>query len=319
MKKSIFIVLGLQIFYQGVFAQSDVRTPSGTPLPKTIKEIREQNVERRMAAMRILSQMPRQPKTQKPKKMSAKDLKKFKKLTKPSSEDATRYKEFLKQKKTGIFRIMPDFDCETENLVKAGGDCKYFMPGSWLYSIRKKKYSDLDLHDLAFKRNRLVSNSLLTQGLMTSLGDVPLTEISLDRRELRFLLSFVPEIDKELARNQFTELSKGIKIDGVLYANNFAAELNNTYALRVIAYRFKDRFSTRLRVENIPSTPNGARFAAIRSDKRSDSVFVFRVISKGADGGITIVWKELQKQKSPQIVFEKTERLSGFKAKKEGK
>jgi len=314
------IALALLILFvvQIISAQSDVRTPNRTPRPKTIKEIRKEDLQRRMADMRRLGQKPRERSVEKPKTMTREEMKKFKALTKPGEEDLARYKTFLKKKNTGIFRILPDFDCETKNLVRAGGDCKNFMPGTWMYSIRKKEYSSLDFHDLAFKRNRLVSNSLLTQGLMVSLGDVPLEKVSLDRAELKFLLNFIPGTDKEKAREQFEKLSKGIEESGFLYANNLVAKTDTTYVLRVVAYRFKDKFSMRLWDENIASITNGAKFTALKIDKRNDSVFAFRVIRKGNDGGITILWKQLQKQKSPRIVFEETEELKDFKAKKRG-
>ena len=88
-------------------------------------------------------------------------------------------------------------------------------------------------------------------------------------------MNFAPETEKGKARGQFEELSKGITENGYLYANNFVAKIDTTYVLRVVAYKFKDKFSTRLREENVAATPNGSRFAALKADKRNDSVLLF--------------------------------------------
>ena len=84
--KVIIYLIGTLIIGQTVVAQSDVRTPSGKPLPKTIKEVREQNVRQRMANMRRLSSIAREQPIEKPKTMSREELKRFKALTKPSKQ-----------------------------------------------------------------------------------------------------------------------------------------------------------------------------------------------------------------------------------------
>ncbi|MEP6903577.1 MAG: hypothetical protein ABJA66_17775 [Actinomycetota bacterium] len=43
-------------------------------------------------------------------------------------------------------------------------------------------------------------------------------------------------------------------------------------------------------------------------DNRIDLTLAFRVIRKEPDGGITLLWKEIERQKSPPIKFPKREK-----------
>jgi hypothetical protein len=86
-----------------------------------------------------------------------------------------------------------------------------------------------------------------------------------------------------------------------------------TYALRVVAYQTKDKYISRFSKKNKEFTAVDDKFFALKYDKRNDYIFAFRVIRIREDGGITILWKELSKQKSPKIVFEKEEKLADFK------
>jgi hypothetical protein len=46
----------------------------------------------------------------------------------PNEADAAKYKAFLKQKDTGLFRLFPDFDCQEKNLVRVSGNCADIVP-----------------------------------------------------------------------------------------------------------------------------------------------------------------------------------------------
>ncbi|MEO6588607.1 MAG: hypothetical protein ABIP06_04705 [Pyrinomonadaceae bacterium] len=241
------------------------------------------------------------------------------KILAPRADDLLKYKNFLQQPKTGIFRLLPDFDCETKYLVRADSECANFVIfGSAYsfsaYSFRDKGYSDADFHDISFKREFLVSDSLLMLGIFVSLGDASLDNLSLTSDGLKFLTEFKPENDRQLVEKQLITIRNGIQNNGYLYSDKIKPEENVTYALRVVAYKYKDKDGFRFR-KGITSADE-SKFLSLKYDERKDVLLVFRIIEKNSDGGITIIWKELQREDSPTITFQKNEKLRDIKLNK---
>ena len=275
---------------------------------------REYEVQKGLSDLNNLGNMRPEISVRGTKRLTKEEIKKINAAVAPNSEDLKKFAVFLKQSDTGIFRLLPDFGCETKNLIKVSGDCANFIPGKWAYSFRLKDYGNEDFHDISFKKNDLFIDSLLTQGILVSLGDLDLDKITLNSKGLNFLTNFIPETDKKTVGEQYEQISNGIENNGFIYTNNLKVEENTTYALRIIAYKFKDKWSTRLWYKNADKlSVDERKFAGIDYDKRSDSLFVFRVIRKNDVGDITIVWKQLSKQKSPKIVYEEDEKLTDFK------
>lgn len=222
----------------------------------------------------------------------------------PNPADLARYKDLLKQSGTGLFRLFPDFDCEQKYVISAGGNCENVIPGTSMYSFRRKDYSsDLVFFDIQMKGTNLVSNSFLSQGILTELGDVALENISLVSDGVNFLSDFKPETESQKVKNQYAEIARGINFNGFNYTKSLKAKENTSYALRVVAYHPQGKIMNNNNVTD-------RRFAWAGLDKRVDIILAFRVIRKEQDGNITIVWKELRRQKSPKIVFSKNERIS---------
>lgn len=313
MKFLVIFSIVFLLFTEGAIAQDDIRTPSGLKLPKTMKQVNDEDFERRRRAMDELANQKRERVMPKRKPLTKVERKRMKEVTRVHKEDLLEYKSFLGQPKTGIFRLLPDFDCETKRLITIAGDCANFVPGRWAYSFRRKAYGDEDFHDIAFKRDSFVVYSLLTQGILVSLGDVSLENLSLGSSQLEYLVSFQPQNDKISAARQFKEVAKGIENGGYLYSDKVIVKEYTTYAFRIVAYRFKDKWSTRLWGKNLDkSTKEERKFMGIGFDKRNDSIFVFRIIRRSEDGIVTIIWKRLSKQKAPLLIYKKDERLADF-------
>ena len=311
--KKILILLCISIAAPNLFGQSDVETPNGVPNPRTPREIRNDDFQRRRANMDYLIGL-KPERSRKRRKYSSAELKKIRLATRVHKEDKIKYKSFLKKKNTGIFRLLPDFNCETDNLIKVDGDCKNFVPGRWSYSFRLKDYTHRVFHDLIFKRDRLITDSLLNQGILVSLGDRAIEDISLQSPGLEFLVNFKPENERNGAKQQYREISRSIEKDGFIYSNIVKIGNNTTYALRVIAYGYKDKWDTRLWPKHIEKANEEERkFAGLKYDKRNDSIYVFRTIRQSEDGGVTILWKQLKKTKSAKLLYQKDERLKDFK------
>lgn len=315
MKPILVISAIILILPLGGVAQSDVTTPSGQRQPKTIEEIRSADFERRRLAMSILSKPNSGQAPNKLKKLTKAERKKIAEVKRIRKEDKLRYKSFLRQSKTGIFRILPDFGCETRLVIKIDGDCSSFVPGTWAYSFRRKSYGGEDFHDIAFKGKNFVVDSLLTQGIFVSLGDVPIEGLNIGNSALLgYIAAFKPGKDRISAAKQFVEIAKGIEKNGYRYSNKVPVVENTTYLLRVVAYKYKDKWSTRLWIKNADqSTKEERKFAWINFDKRNDSIFAFRVIRKTKDGIVTIIWKRLLKTKAPTLLYQRDEKLLDFK------
>jgi hypothetical protein len=141
----------------------------------------------------------------------------------------------------------------------------------------------------------LVTDGILTQGILVALGDIGLENISLASGGLNFLAEYKPETLSEKALKQTFQLIKGIDSDGYLYRKTLPAKENTTYALRVIAYR-----------GSVLQTFRGMLFNMLAGDERADIIVAFRVLKKDEKtGSFTLVWRELSRKDAPKIIFPK--------------
>jgi hypothetical protein len=211
----------------------------------------------------------------------------------PKPQLFQKYRAFLKQSDTGLTRLAADAGCaESTKVVVATEDCmKYTMPGAgFAYSFRVNNYRIPRLADIIFTDNSFQAAGVLLHGIFVNVGDVPLDKISLQTNGLKFLLEFQPEPDYEKAKEIDIKLAEGIENDGFLYRRGLYIQEETTFVLRSVAY-------------------DGAYFRAInnitynefRFDKRRDIVVAFRIVEKGADNSVTILWKELLRKKSPKV------------------
>lgn len=167
-------------------------------------------------------------------KISEAERAKIKAARAPAAEDAAKYKDFLRRKNTGLFRLFSDLDCPAKDLIRVG-DCADIVPDSWNYSFRQENYADTDFSDITLKNNRLTSAGFLVQGVLTRLGDVPLETVTTESGGIKFLSSFAPATDLKAAERQQAQIANGIEADGYKYARSLDAAENTTYALRVVA------------------------------------------------------------------------------------
>lgn len=229
----------------------------------------------------------------------------------PDAEDAAKYKNFLNQKNTGLFRLFPNLGCESSNAARAESDCKTLVSGSWSYSFRREDYSDIDFPDVQFEDGNLISKGFLAQGILVRLGDIPLEAVTPRSDGVKFLLGFAPANQIGAAKKQFVQISKGVAGDGgYRYSNSVRAEENTTYVLRAIAYR------AAVDTQGLPNfvAPHVFNLIYLNDiDKREDLTVAFRVVRRDENGGITILWKELTRQNSPKIVFSKRDPLTDIK------
>lgn len=227
--------------------------------------------------------------------LRTKPNKEQKKRLQPHAEDLTKYQQFLRQPRTGIFRLLPDLGCyENMYILKADEVCRNAIPESSFYSFREKEHTIEVLSDIRLKNGYLISDGLLSQGILVKLGDVELEKVTAQNEGMAFLRNFPPQITSVEAKEQYLQIVRGIKNGKHEYKKAFPALENTTYGLRVIAYR-----------GNVFRVFRGFRFDLLEGDKRIDLTLVFRIIRKDHDGTITVLWKEVERKDSPRLKFPK--------------
>ena len=209
----------------------------------------------------------------------------------PSAADRAAHARFLAQPNTGIFRLLPDFDCERgAYIIDASRDCLNQIPESAYYSFRERQHTAEYLSDIRLKNDFLISDGIMAQSIFTNLGDVPLEQVSLAAAAFKFINEYQPQSLDRAALKQFNEMKNGIKSGEYIYRKAQAAEENSTYVLRVIAYRGK-----------LYKVFNRFLYNLLSGDNRIDLTLAFRVLRKETDGSLLILWKELKRGESPKI------------------
>lgn len=278
------------------------------------RERAEFDLERRMRDMRSQEEFLRAITRQRPTipiepKLTSEERDRVLRLRAVSSLDAGRYEGFLKREKSGIFKLFPDLGCVSKNVIRITGKCEHFVPMSSSFTFRTNAYSDDIYHDIHFENDRILSKSFFSQGIFGVIGDEPIEGVTLAHPGLRFLSDFPSATDPKMAARDAAQLQAGVDSGGYRYADHVIPRENVTYALRMIAYRLENG----LKPLSDETTMNEMMFLSLAFDKRVDITVAFRVLTRDEYGGLTIVWKELDRKNAPKIKFGKSQVLRDFR------
>lgn len=296
MKYLFSLIIVLVGSFTCVNAQQPTSTPQPTPNPAQ-ELARTRQAQARFEALRNMGKTNPdsllqvsfqhiQPLYRKP---TGKELK----LLAPNRIDVERFTDFLRQPNTGIIKLAADYGCaENTNVVEASEEClKYTMPGAGSsYSFRIKNYRIRRLADITFTDNSFQATGVVLHGIFADIGDVPMENVSLNTKGIKFLLDFKPESDSGKAAEVDRLLRQGIEKDGFTYRRSLPAKDNTTYILRSIAYR-----------GSFPRAVGNLSYNEFDFDKRKDIIAAFRIIRRDYDGSVTILWKELIRNESPKM------------------
>lgn len=237
-------------------------------------------VTRRRAAARaeIAQPMPKRKLTEE-----------HKRLLSPSAKEREAFASFLRQRHTGLVRLLSQGDCRVDPRVLYAGSspsCADAIPpvpgGGSFYSFRSGGHqwglrADVWLREGVFRAG-FAGESL---GFLTALGDVPLEAVTLDRAGVDYLAAFSPPTSLAEAQRQY-ELNKvGFRVRNHVYGAAMYVRPEMTYVLRSITYKADSEQS--------------------KQRKPADVLVAFRVVSRAPDGSVTLLWKELQRRKSPKL------------------
>lgn len=224
------------------------------------------------------------------------------KLLAPEERFLREYERQLSDPRFGIIKLFSPVDCSvkiskprSEDLLELSKKCPvtYMVGSARNFSFRKREYVDANKSDLTFENGRIFSNGLLTQSIMTDLGVRAITDVDLTSDGLSEIKKIVPSTDPTEIDKQNDLISKGITRGGFVLGRGFKPILNHIYALRVIAYRAD--LSTYASVFELRF-----RFNPFHDDRREDIFVTFKIIGED-ETGVTIVWRELQRKKSPEL------------------
>jgi hypothetical protein len=185
----------------------------------------------------------------------------------PASEDRDAFQDFLRDRHSGLIRLMPreKYDSETYHvprIVKMRGGGAYY---SFAHLTHAYGYGS----DIQLEQNFLsVGFAGADYGVLRNLGDVSIADITLKDPRTSILVNYrVPKTEMQ-ARSAHMQLGQGVVINGELYRSRLPLVVDNTYLLRSIAFR--------------------------ASEVTSDVLVTFRVIRQDPDGSATILWKMLK-------------------------
>lgn len=193
----------------------------------------------------------------------------------PTANDRALLREFLKDRHTGLIRLMPRevYDRDTYRTTKYRMVMQLNVRGGGAYySFAKLTHVYGYGNDLALERNILsVGFAGADYGMLANVGERRLEDITVNDPAARFMAQYAAPRPEPTARSEYRRFQTGVVIDGVLYRSRLPLEIGTTYLLRSIAYR------------------------------ESDVLVAFRPVRKDTDGSIIIAWKLLKTYSVPEL------------------
>lgn len=218
----------------------------------------------------------------------------------PALDDKNQFEIFLKQPKTGLFRLFQSPPCELKKGryvydVTCENNGFLFTGGGSFYSFKDKNHlynkgTDLQFRDgKFFVRSHSADNvenyqrfGVYSRGIVVDLGKVEIEDVTPESKAVKSLSSLaVVKTFKELeivGKN----LSNKIQIDEYTFADSAPLSVGNTYGLNTLIYHNKEMI-----ISNAP--------------RRESTIIIFKVLRQENDKSLTILWKELSRTKTAKI------------------
>jgi hypothetical protein len=188
-------------------------------------------------------------------------------LLAPSVQDRADQAAFLKQRDTGLIKLLPRevYDWRTygtEKHLKLPGGGAYY---SFFYLSHESGYGS----DLELDHNKFTVGFSGGYGMLVRIGDVPLSDVSLGSPSLDFIAKHRPARNAPDLRCELKRFHEGVEVGGLVYRSSLPVEVNSTYLLRSISYG------------------------------RSDLLVAYRVTRQDSDGSVILAWKLLKQYSKP--------------------
>jgi hypothetical protein len=202
-------------------------------------------------------------------------------LLAPSTNDRLNSAAFLRTPDAGLVLLLPEKVLD-DNVLKAHKELSILGAGSF-YSFADHTHAIGYASDVKLESGNLNSGfSSIHLGMFRDLGDVPLENLTLDDPRVEFLSVYQAPRTLETAQAEAARFRQGIQLDGAIYRSEVPIQVNSTFLLRSITYRYH----------------NG-----------SDVLVALRVLREDDDGSVTIAWKRLKKYQAPKRSFNRPVRI----------
>ena len=214
----------------------------------------------------------------------------------PNAELKKEHSAFLKNRGTGITRLISEKGCGANaRVLSVEEHCLKFgkIPGfGSSFSFRQKRYVLGRFADVVYKNGLLHAYGNRTIGFFVDLGGIEIDAINEATSGAKYVFEFTPGKTNSEASKQNTELVKGISANGYEYKKLVALAVGKTYLVRSVAYRVQTR-----------TMRNGrpVYFENTRFDRRRDTIVAFRILEVKSDNDVTFIWKILRSTKSPKL------------------
>ena len=191
----------------------------------------------------------------------------------PSANDLVSSAEFLRTANAGLIRLLPERALD-EKLYQTHKELRVPGGGSF-YSFANHTHASGYTSDVRLESDKLTTGfGASNYGIFSGLGDVPLEELTLNDPRVEFLSVYQAPRSFETARSEASRFRQGVQLDGAVYSSEVPIQVNSTFLLRSIAYRYLHG---------------------------SDVLVALRVVRKDDDGSVIIAWKLLKKYRSPKL------------------
>jgi hypothetical protein len=194
-------------------------------------------------------------------------------ILEPSEQDRLAYSDFLQQPETGIVRLLPREKYDDQAYKDRTKSSVTIRGGGAYYSFSRDSHDyNSGSPEIALEMGQLsVGFAGANYGMLTSLGDVPVDQITIQHPGVRSLAEYSVPNEEPDARSEAQRFARGVPLGGVIYKRQARAAVNTTYVLRSINYI------------------------------ASDVLVAFRVVRQDTDGSVIIVWKLLKKYQTPKL------------------
>lgn len=217
-------------------------------------------------------------------------------LLAPAREDLATFNGYLDKEDSGLIKLIADRGCDvSQEVVVSDPHCeKYKMPGAGAsYSFRKRMYRVKRLADISFTGKEFDTRGLWKHGILISLGNMPIEDLSKKSSELETLTGFNTKMNQEQAGKLAGHLAKGIEGGGLVYRDRHPVMLDTTYVIRSVAYPGRHWESL-----------NDVEYDEFEFDSRRDILVAFRVVRFEPGESVTILWRKLDDKKAPKLKAE---------------
>lgn len=189
----------------------------------------------------------------------------------PTAEDQGAHAEFLSQPDTGLIRLLPRQVYDSEVYKKNNKTLTLRGAGAY-YSFTRLTHEYGYGSDIGLDSDHLsVGFAGADYGILINLGDVPLSELTLEDPRVRFMSGYTPPSKEPDARLEARQFQSGVTVDYVGYRSRLPVAVYGTYLLRSIGY------------------------------STSDVLVAFKVVREDSDGSVILAWKLLKKYPVPQL------------------